>query len=354
MLISLVLPVFNEEAALPRLFEAVLALVDSLACDCELIFVDDGSHDSTGRLLRAAARQDSRVKIVQFTRNFGHQAAITAGLDVANGDAVVVMDADLQDPPELLPDMIARFEEGYDVVSAQRISRRGDGFLKRLTARWFYRLMQWAVDERLPPEVGDFRLFSRRVVIALREFREQHRYVRGLVAWLGPKEAIVPFHRGSRVAGATKYSMWKMLKFAWTAISSFSALPLKLSLYLAAFLFLCGVLDAGYLLARSTAPGSATTGWGSFVVIQLLTAAAILFAIALLGDYVARIYDEAKGRPLYVVGETINLSFPSPAPHRGIWLSRRSSVRDLDNDLPSMNGSDANVAVANLAPGCPP
>ncbi len=354
MLLSLVLPVFNEEAALPRLFEAVLPLADSLACDCELIFVDDGSHDGTGRLLRAAALRDSRVKIVRFTRNFGHQAAITAGLDVVNGDAVVVMDADLQDPPGLLPDMIARFEEGFDVVSAQRISRRGDGFLKRLTARWFYRVMQWAVDERLPPEVGDFRLFSRRAVLAIREFREQHRYVRGLVAWLGLKEAIVPFHRGARVAGVTKYSIWKMLKFAWTAISSFSALPLKVSLYVAAFLLVCGLLDASYLLSRSAALGQSETGWSLFVVIQLLTTATILFAIALLGDYVARIYDEAKGRPLYVVGETINVTPPCPIPCRGVWLSRRSYDRNLDEDLRSFNGPEETVAVANLAPGCPP
>jgi dolichol-phosphate mannosyltransferase len=320
MLLSLVFPVFNEEEALPRLFDALRPVLDSLDGEQELIFVDDGSRDGTRALLAQAAQRDRRIKVLGFSRNFGHQAAITAGLDFAQGDAVVVMDADLQDPPDLLPQMVALYQQGFDVVSAQRISREGDSLFKRWTATAFYRLMQSAVDERLPPEVGDFRLFSRSAVVAIRAFREQHRFLRGLVAWLGLKEAVVPFHRQARVAGVTKYPLWKMLKFAWTAISSFSAIPLKLSLYLGAAMTLCGLIYGLYVLYETLVLGTTVRGGNSLVCLQLLFNGATLMSVGLLGDYVARIYEEAKHRPLYVVSSAINVDPSTPPPRRGVWL----------------------------------
>jgi len=270
MRLSLVIPVFDEEEALPALIEALEHVLDGMSCDHEILFVNDGSRDGTSRLLEAAAAADSRVKVVAFSRNFGHQAAITAGMDFASGDAVVVMDADLQDPPELLPEMVARFEQGFDVVSAQRVGRDGDGPFKRATAALFYGLMRRAVDERLVPQVGDFRLFSRAAVNALRNFREQHRFVRGLVAWLGLREAIIPLRRPARVAGRTKYSVWQMARFAWTAISSFSALPLKLALSGGLLLSAVGVLYASCIVYEAMAHPTTVNGWNTLVCLQLL------------------------------------------------------------------------------------
>jgi dolichol-phosphate mannosyltransferase len=262
------------------------------------------------------------VKVLTFSRNFGHQAAITAGLDFASGDAVVVMDADLQDPPELLPEMVARFGQGFDVVSAQRVGRDGEGAFKRGTAALFYGLMRRAVDERLVPQVGDFRLFSRAAVEALRGFREQHRFMRGLVAWLGLREAVIPFRRPARVAGTTKYPAWKMARFAWTAVSSFSALPLKLALFGGLLLSAAGAVYSVYVLYETFVLHTTVRGWSSIVCLQLLFSGATLAALGLVGDYIARIYEEAKGRPLYVVSEVLNLGPRLVAPPRAVCLAR--------------------------------
>src|SRR5258708_1120012 len=219
MLLSVVIPVFNEALTLPIMIERLgKALCD---LDWEVIFINDGSRDSSLDVLEMAAMMDRRVKVLSFPRNFGHQAAITAGLDFAQGDAVVVMDADLQDPPEILPQMVELFEDGYDVVSPKRVVREGETWFKCWTATLFYRLMARMADRRLVADVGDFRLFSRRAVLAIRSFREQHRFMRGLVAWLGLKEAVLPFERQPRAAGKTKYPLIKMMRFAWTAVSSF-------------------------------------------------------------------------------------------------------------------------------------
>src|SRR5207248_383587 len=228
--LSIVIPVFNEVEVLPALLTSLSRVMNAKPYSYEIIFIDDGSTDGTTDLLRHTANESSNVKVLFFSRNFGHQAAITAGLDFAQGDAVVVMDADLQDPPEILPRMVELFEEGYDVVSPKRLGREGETWFKRWTAALFYRLLARMADRRLAADVGDFRLFSRRAVLAIRSFREQHRFMRGLIAWLGLKEAILPFERQPRAAGETKYPFWKMLRFAWTAVSSFSALPLRLSL----------------------------------------------------------------------------------------------------------------------------
>ena len=330
MLLSLVIPVFNEEDAIGFLLKAVRDVLGRLDCDWEIIFVNDGSFDRTAAIIETEACEDSRIRLISFGRNFGHQAAITAGLDFASGDAIVVMDADLQDPPEILADMLAKYREGYDVVSAQRISRTSDSFFKRFTAAVFYWLMRRMVDERLVPEVGDFRLFSRPALRAIRQFREQHRFMRGLVAWLGLREAVVPFERKARVAGQTKYPFWKMVRFAWTAISSFSALPLRLTIGMGACLFLVGLVYLAWAVVAILA-GHATLirGWVSVIALQALFFGATFLAIGVMGDYVGRIYEEIKGRPLYVITAAVNLRMPPDEVPRIVFLDSTSRPGDL-------------------------
>ena len=323
LLVSVVIPVYNEAAALPTLLEALRQVLAKMDCAYELIFVNDGSTDNSFPILSEAALFDPRVKVLVFSRNFGHQAAITAGLDFASGDAVVIMDADLQDPPEILPDMVELFRQGYDVVSAQRVSREGDGLFKRATAAFFYWLMRRTVDARLVAEVGDFRLFSRAAIVALRSFREQHRFMRGLVAWLGLKEAIVPFHRRARIAGSSKYSLWRMLRFAWTAISSFSALPLRLSLPFGMLLTAAGFLYLAYVLYATLVLRATVPGWTSLVALQVIFSGSMLVAIGLLGDYIARIYEESKARPLYVLSHTVNFAYLGREVERAVVLPAR-------------------------------
>jgi polyisoprenyl-phosphate glycosyltransferase len=324
MFLSIVVPVYNEVEALPALLFSLNRVLSGTEYKYEVILVDDGSIDGTPNALKRAATSDSHIKVLFFSRNFGHQAAITAGLDFATGDAVVVIDADLQDPPELLPEMVTLLQQGYDVVSAQRISRSGDGPFKRATAKLFYWIIQKMVDERIQPEVGDFRMFSRRAIAAIRQLREQHRFMRGMVAWLGLREVILPYHRAARVAGTTKYPTWKMVRFAWTAISSFSALPLRLSVFLGLFVALCG---AGYLVysvfaafvLRITVPG-----WTSLVCLNIIFSGATLVAVGLVGEYVARIYEETKGRPLYVIADSANLKVPEPQIAKAVILPART------------------------------
>jgi len=323
MRLSLVIPVYNEEEALPELLAALRPALDAIDCEHEVVFVDDGSRDGSRAYLAREAAADPRVKVLAFSRNFGHQAAITAGLDFATGDAVVVMDADLQDPPALLPEMVALYEQGYDVVSARREAREGEGLFKRGSAALFYGLMRRAVDRRLQSQVGDFRLFSREAVAAIRGLREQHRFLRGMVAWLGLREAVIPFRRPPRVAGTTKYPAWKMARFAWTAISSFSALPLKLSLVGGLLLTAAGLAYSAWVIYESIVLRTTVRGWGSLVCLQLLFSGATLTALGLVGDYVARIYEEVKGRPLYVLVEAINLSPGAGPPPRAVVVADR-------------------------------
>jgi dolichol-phosphate mannosyltransferase len=312
MLLSIVVPVYNEVEVLPFLLAAIRGVMTSTAYGYEIILVDDGSIDGTRQALKQAAAADPHIKALFFSRNFGHQAAITAGLDFASGDAGVVIDADLQDPPELFPEMIALLEEGYDVVSAQRVTRSGESIVKRYTASLFYWIIRKTVDKRIQPEVGDFRMFSRRAMTAVRQLREQHRFMRGMVAWLGLKEAILPYDRKPRVAGTTKYPMWKMLRFAWTAISSFSALPLRLSVFLGLFVAGCGFCYAAYSIFAAVVLKVTVPGWTSLVVLNIIFSGATLIAVGLVGEYVSRIYEEAKGRPLYVISDSANVQTSDP------------------------------------------
>jgi dolichol-phosphate mannosyltransferase len=323
VLLTIVVPLYNEEAVLPLLVTRLNEILARLDCDSEILLVDDGSRDDTPVLARQIAASDPRYRLLGFSRNFGHQAAITAGLDFAAGDAVVIMDADLQDPPEIIGRMVELYRQGYDVVSAQRESREGDGPWKRGTAAAFYWLMRRTVDERVMPEVADFRLLSRGAVHAIRQFREQHRFMRGLIAWLGLKEATVPFKRGPRAAGTTKYPTLKMAAFAWTAITSFSGLPLRLGVLAGLFLTLLGgvyfVYAAYRALVHATVPG-----WTSLVFLQIFFSGATLLCIGLMGEYLARVYDESKRRPLYVLRDMVNVP-AQPAPtERVVVIEPRS------------------------------
>jgi len=311
VLLSVIIPLFNEEAVLPLLVARLNETLARLDCHAEILLVDDGSRDRTAQLARDVTTHDARYRLLSFSRNFGHQAAITAGLDFASGDAVVIMDADLQDPPEVLARMVDLYRQGYDVVSAQRESRAGDNWWKRTTASAFYWLMRRTVDERVMPEVGDFRLLSRGAVHALREFREQHRFMRGLIAWLGLKEATVPFSRGPRAAGTTKYPTLKMAAFAWTAITSFSGLPLRLGMLAGLLMTALGAAYFVYAAYRALIAEATVPGWTSLVFLQIFFSGATLLSIGLVGEYLARIYDESKRRPLYVVRDMVNV--PTPA-----------------------------------------
>jgi dolichol-phosphate mannosyltransferase len=331
MLLSLVIPIYNEAEVIPLLLDRLTQVLNQLGRNYEVVFVNDGSSDNSLEILRRAAEQNRRLRVVSFSRNFGHQAAVTAGIDFAAGDAVVVMDADLQDPPELLFEMVREYDNGFEVVSAQRSSRQSDTFFKRNSAALFYWFMQKMVDKRIQPEVGDFRLLSRSAVEAIRGFREQHRFMRGLIAWLGLREKLVPFERQSRAAGETKYPLSKMIRFAWTAIVSFSALPLRISTWVGALISLAGFIYLGYVLYASLVLKSVIPGWTSLIVIQCFFSGITLLFLGLIGDYLAKIFDEQKRRPLYVVSRTINIEALDRSMERFLVLPERTFIQSERN-----------------------
>ncbi len=279
--------------------------MDALHEPYELVFVNDGSKDGSGRILADLARSDSHVRVVDFARNFGHQIAITAGMDNAGGDAVVIIDADLQDPPEVIGDLVARWREGYEVVYAVRAKRQGETLFKLVTASLFYRLIRRITNVDIPVDTGDFRLMDRKVVNALKQIRERHRFVRGLVSWVGFRQVGVEYVRAERFAGETKYPIRKMLKFAFDGITSFSFLPLQVATYFGflaaglAFVVICWVLFQA-LVAHET-----VQGWSSLMVAVLFLGGVQLITIGIIGEYVGRIYDEVKGRPLYLVRDRL-------------------------------------------------
>ena len=297
---------YNEAEVLPLLRERLYAFQNSLGATAELILVNDGSSDRTVDVLLDWVEADGRVTLLNLARNFGHQAAVTAGLDHATGDAIVILDADLQDPPEVIHDMLLEYCRGYDVVYGKRIARRGESRFKRWTAWAFYRVMRWIIHSGLPADVGDFRLISRRCLNAVASMRETHRFLRGMISWVGFPQTSVSYARESRAAGTTKYPLWKMLRFAWTAAISFSPLPLRLSFGLGVLLALVGVTQAINAIVRTALGLYTVPGWTSLMVVVCLIGSAILISIGVLGEYVGRIFEESKGRPLYVVAESVN------------------------------------------------
>ena len=300
---SIVAPIFNEAETMPEFYRRVSAVMDGLGEPWELVLVDDGSSDGSTLMMRELAERDPHVRPVIFARNFGHQIAVTAGLDYACGDAVVIIDSDLQDPPEVIPDLIARWHEGYEVVYAVRAEREGESWFKLWTASLFYRMIYKITDVKIPLDTGDFRLMDRKVVNVLKRMREHYRFLRGMSAWVGFKQVGVNYKRAARFAGSTKYPLKKMLKLAMNAVTGFSYFPLQLATYIgfgAAFLsiLLIPVVIIVRALTEFELAGQATT-----LVAVLFLGGVQLISLGILGEYLGRVYDEVKGRPLYVVSQ---------------------------------------------------
>jgi glycosyltransferase involved in cell wall biosynthesis len=309
--LSLVLPILDEQEVLPELdrrLRATLADLPGVNGAWEVIFVDDGSRDRSRELLGALAASEPRYKVICLSRNFGHQMAITAGIDRAEGEAVVVMDADLQDPPEVVRAMVEKWREGYDVVYAVRARRQGETLFKRFTAAVYYRLLRALLGMAFPVDAGDFRLMARPVVLTLRALRERHRFIRGLVAWVGFRQVEVKYDRPARFAGQTKFSLRRMLRFALDGITSFSVVPLRAASWLGLFAGLVGVATAAWAAYVKLAGKGVVPGWTTIMMLVALSSSVQLLMIGVLGEYVGRIYEEVKGRPLYVVSEEINLA----------------------------------------------
>lgn len=307
--LSLVIPVYNEEATLPELdrrLREFLSKLSGVGSNWEVVFINDGSKDRSRDLLEDMARRESRYKVLSFSRNFGHQIAITAGMDRADGDAVVVMDADLQDPPEVVADMLTKFGDGFDVVYAIRNKRKGETWFKLLTASAFYRIMRRVTGIGIPLDAGDFRLMSRPVILTLRALRERHRFVRGMVAWVGFRQTSVHYDREARFAGETKYPLRKMLQFAIDGITSFSVLPLRIATWLGISSGLLAVAIGGWALYVKVSGGRTVPGWTTTMLAIALGSSAQLLMTGVLGEYVGRIYEEIKRRPLYIVETEIN------------------------------------------------
>jgi polyisoprenyl-phosphate glycosyltransferase len=303
--LSVVAPVFNEEAILHELYRRLSAVLDGAGLDWELVLINDGSRDRSLEIMRELNAADSRVKVVSFARNFGHQVAITAGADYAQGEAVCIIDADLQDPPEVILDLLAKWREGYEVIYAVRSEREGETWFKEFTAKAFYRIIYRITDIQIPMDTGDFRLMDRKVVEALRTMREKHRFMRGMSVWVGFKQTGVHYKRAARFAGETKYPLKKMLKFALDGITSFSYFPLQLATYVgftAAALAILGIIVTVVLRLTGS---HAFFGQATTLVAVLFLGGVQLISLGIIGEYLGRIYNEVKGRPLYIVGEAL-------------------------------------------------
>jgi len=305
---SIVVPVYNEEEVVLETYKRLTEVMEKLNESYEIIFVNDGSRDKTVPIISEICKSDKRIKLLDFSRNFGHQIAITAGMDFTQGDAIVIIDADLQDPPEVIPAMIEEWKKGYDVVYGKRIEREGETLFKKATASMFYRLLKSMTDFDIPVDAGDFRLIDRKVCDALKRVNERNRYVRGLISWLGFKQTSVEFKRNKRFAGVTKYPLKKMLRFAFDAITSFSYKPLKLASYTGMAVSLCSFVYLLIVLYQKLFTSKTVQGWASTLGFSLLLNGMVLMMLGIIGEYIGRIYDEAKGRPLYIINDMINFT----------------------------------------------
>jgi len=300
--ISIVVPFLNEKENLPVLLERMTAVFAERSEAWELLLVDDGSTDGSAEWSIAQAEANEHVRVLRLSRNFGHQLAITAGLDRADGDAVVVMDADLQDPPEVIPSLIDKWNEGTDVVYAIRRSRAGETWVKKFLAASFYRVFRRLAKVNVPMDAGDFRLVDRRVVNAVKEMRELHRFMRGLTCWVGYRQGSVEYDRAARYAGETKYPVWKSARLAFDAITSFSASPLRWIAVIGLGVCLVAVLWVLYVMVQTVVnPGSMQPGWASIIAVMVFLGGVQLLSMGMLGQYVSRIFEEGKRRPLYLV-----------------------------------------------------
>ncbi len=304
-MISIIVPLYNEEDVIKESYRRLTEVLSAMDETYELIFVNDGSRDKTSSLAAEIAAQDARVRLICFSRNFGHQIAITAGMDYASGDAIVIIDADLQDPPEVIPQMVEKWREGYEVVYGKRTKRHGETVFKKVTAKAFYRFLNRMTNMDIPTDTGDFRLIDRKVCDAMKSLGEQNRYVRGLVSWVGFRQCALPYVREERFAGETKYSLRKMLLLASDGISSFSYKPMKLISTVGFFMTACSLVYFIAAIVQRIIGNVSWPAWILFLAVQGFLTGIILIALGILGSYIGRIYEEAKGRPLYIVRETI-------------------------------------------------
>jgi dolichol-phosphate mannosyltransferase len=307
--ISIVAPIYNEEGNIDLLYERIVRVMDATGEPWELILVNDGSRDKSPEMMDALAAKDTRIRVIHFARNFGHQTAVTAGIDYSTGDATVLIDADLQDPPELIHEMIERWRAGYQVVYAVREQRAGESWFKLFTAKLFYRVLYRITDVNIPVDTGDFRLMDRSVVRVLQQMREHNRFIRGMTSWAGFKQTGVLYKREARHSGETKYPLRKMIRFAMDAITSFSYFPLQIMLYVAGVLgFLALLAIPVVAILRLSLGNDFFGGQATTIIVVLLMSAFQFFFMFFLGQYVARIYDETRDRPLYVVARAENFA----------------------------------------------
>ncbi len=300
---SVIAPIFNELENIPELYPRMRDVMDQTGEPWELILVDDGSTDGSTEVIRKLADNDPRVRPVIFARNFGHQIAVTAGIDYSRGDAVVIIDADLQDPPEVILNLVEKWRDGYEVVYAVREEREGESWFKRITASLFYRLIFRITDVDIPLDTGDFRLIDKKVVAVMKQMREKHRFLRGMSAWVGFKQIGVKYKRKPRYAGETKYPFNKMFKLALNAITSFSYFPLQVATYIGFIAAGLSVLAIPIVAILRLTTGTALLGQATTLIIVLFLGGIQLISLGIIGEYIGRIYDEAKGRPLYIVAE---------------------------------------------------
>jgi dolichol-phosphate mannosyltransferase len=305
--LSLVLPIFNEEEVIPELRRRLGEFLSEVpAATWEVVFVNDGSADRSLELLKEICKEEPRFRLISFSRNFGHQFAITAGLDYARGQSVVVMDSDLQDPPEVITAMLEKWREGFDIIHAVRRKRQKESVFKRATAYVFYRLLRAFAGVAIPVDAGDFRLMSRRVVLTMRALREVNRFVRGMVAWVGFRQTIIEYDRNPRFAGQTHYPLRKMIRFALDGITSFSIVPLRMATYLGLAAGVVGIVIVAWAAYERFYNARVVPGWTTIVIAVALASSAQLVMTGVLGEYVGRIYEEIKRRPLYIISEEVN------------------------------------------------
>lgn len=333
-LLSIIVPCYNEEEVIEETYRRITKMYPKLGMDAELIFVNDGSKDKTMQKLTEFARLSPSTKVLSFSRNFGHQRAITAGMDYASGDAVIVIDADLQDPVEVILEMVSKWREGYEVVYGKRIERKGESAFKKASAKAFYRLLGRLSEAPIPTDVGDFRLIDRKVCDTLKRMPERSRYVRGLVAWLGYKTAFVEYVREPRFAGKTKYPLAKMIKLASDGVISFSYKPLKIASFSGVLVSIISFVYLLYVLYQGLFTDNTISGWTSTMTVLLFMCGIILSVLGIIGEYIARIYEEVKARPIYVIDRSIGFdSFEE--------ISEKKNREARDNDNANNENTDA-------------
>jgi polyisoprenyl-phosphate glycosyltransferase len=313
-LISIVVPMYFEEEVAQECYNRLLSVMRKNDINYEFIFVNDGSTDRTLDILTEIAEADKNTKIINFARNFGHQNAVTAGIDYALGDAIVVIDADLQDPPEVIPELIAKWQEGYDVVYAKRKKRKGETFFKLITARYFYKFLNYMSDIDIPKDTGDFRILDRKVADVFKQMTERNRFVRGMVSWIGFKQTFIEYERDERFAGETKYPLKKMIKFASDGIIAFSTKPLRIVMTVGIISMFISVLVLIYSLIVKFTGENIQPGWTSIMVAITFFSGIQLLGLGVVGQYIARIYDESKNRPIYIVRDVINMEEKTTSP----------------------------------------